>query len=108
MAARPQLYHVVGMYVTDRGNIIDTDAVSFHYLKDARKYAYEQCRKTGHREAYFTIRGPGGISSTSWGKRVGAYIKSDGKYYFEDNKMVKHPVRSGGRKKKTVPAPFGL
>lgn len=108
MVARPQLYHVDGMYVTERGNFIDSDPVSFHYLKDARKYAYEQCRKTGHKEAYFMIKGPGGISSTNWGKKVGMYIKENGRIYFEDRNMVRHPVRSGGRKKKTVPAPFGL
>lgn len=97
------------MYVTDRGNFIDTRVESFHYLKDARKYAYDSCRKTGHRAAYFTINGPGQMTNTSWGKRIGMYIKEDGKYffeYYENNKMVRHPVRSGGRKK--IPAPFGL
>lgn len=108
MAAIPQLYHVSGMYVTDRGNFIDTRVESFHYLKDARKYAYDSCRKTGHRAAYFTINGPGQMTNNSWGKRVGTYIKTDGRIYFEDRNMVKHPVRSGGRKKKTIPAPFGL
>ena len=108
MAAKPQLYRVTGIYVSDRGQIIEPygeKVFYFHYLKDARAFAYKKCKETGHREAYFSINGPSN-NHNDWGKNVGTYIKSNGMIYFEDRSRIKHPVRSGGRKK--TPAPFGL
>ena len=104
--ARNQLYHVSPFYVTERGQYGYPEPKSFHYLKDAMKWAYDFCKRSSHPKVSVTILGPGGISE--WGKRRG-WVQRDyrnGPIYFEDNEKQKR-IMKGGRKTK-IPAPFGL
>lgn len=102
-----QVYQVYSMYVTDRGLNYYSNPTYFHYLKDAKMYAYKYVRTHG-REAYSQI-----VKNDEMA--VGTMIGRNGKTYWEAKGKSEVKVGYGGRKKKKKEygisgelRPFGL
>lgn len=106
-----QLYYVYPMYVRDNGENYYSNTTYFHYLKEAKMYAYKYCRAGRKREAYVTIAySKDGDFSTRKEKTVGTMIGRRGEVFWEPYKGTEKKAYYGGtttkRKKKTLP--FGL
>ena len=103
-----QLYFVYPMYVRDNGENYYSNTTYFHYLKEAKMYAYKYVR--GRREAYATISysKDGDLRKE---KTVGTMIGRNGQVFWEPHGGTETKAYYGGtttKKKKKSNLPFGL